>query len=173
MNKTLKLLVSVAGAALLSSCATTDQREGGATVEVNYQEPERFTDMTRDFPAGRRADEGYMAELRRHIEQTGARYFPAGSTLAITITDVDMAGDFEPQRGPNFNDIRLVKPIYPPRISLSYRLTDANGAVISEGERRLHDQAFEWRLTPLNRDDPLRYEKALIDDFLRDLAKEV
>ena len=89
----------------------------------------------------------------------------------VTFTDIDMAGDFEPQRGPNFNSVRILKAIYPPRVNLTFRLTDASGQVIAEGERQLRDQAYTWTASPVNQSDPLRYEKRLIDDFFRDLAR--
>jgi hypothetical protein len=58
-----------------------------------------------------------------------------------------------------------VKDIYPPRIDLSFSLAAGDGKVIKEGERRLRDPAF---LAGANQypDDPLRYEKALIDRWL-------
>lgn len=153
---------------LLAGCATLDRAGGGGNVVVNYENPENFTDMTRqDLSEG--ADEGYLRELRRHIERVAASRVPAGQTLTLTIRDVDMAGDFEPQHGPDYNDIRIVKTIYPPRIDVAYRLTDSAGNVIEEGDRRLRDTAFTWRAAPVDRDDPLRHEKALIDDFLRDI----
>ena len=142
-------------------------------MEVNFQSPEEFTDMNRSYSSLKEADRGYLSELQRHIEQRGASRIPAGHTLAVTITDVDMAGQFEPERGAQFTDVRMVRSIYPPRIDLNYRLTDQNGAVVSEGERQLRNQSFEWTASPVDQHDPLRYEKALIDDFLRDVASEV
>ena len=92
---------------------------------------------------------------------------PEGHLLSVTFTDIDMAGDFEPWRGPRFDDIRIVKDIYPPRINLSFRLTDAEGNVVKEGTRELRDLAFMMKITMAFRDDPVRHEKALLDDWLR------
>jgi len=169
--KTLGWIAVLLAAVGACSCASVQEGDG-ATVEVNYQAPEQFTDMSMTYP-GHGADEGYLQELRRHIERAAARQIPAGYTLALTITDVDMAGDFEPHRGPNLTDVRIIKRIYPPRINLTYRLTDPSGAVRSEGERQLRNPAFDWNVSPIDREDSLRHEKALLDDFLRDLAKEV
>ena len=171
--KTLPALLVVLVAGLLTSCASTGGGAGGGIVEVNYKSPETFTDMGRTDMASRGADEGYLVELRDYIQRTGKNRLPAGSTLAVTITDVDMAGRFEPERGPQLNDVRMVRAIYPPRIQLSYRLTDVAGVVRSEGERQLTDTAFEYKLSPIDRNDPLRHEKALMDDFLRNVASEV
>ena len=75
-----------------------------------------------------------------------------------------MAGEFEPWRPP-LRDARIVKDIYPPRIDLSFRLAADDGKVIKEGARELRDPAF---LAGASRypDDPLRYEKALVDRWL-------
>ena len=164
-------------AALLSSCTTDttggNSGGGGALVEVNYESPERFTDMSRSFGSPRGADAGYLDELRNHLQTAAADRLPAGYTLSVTITDVDMAGDFEPQRGAEFSDVRIVKSIYPPRIDLRYRLTGPDGVVRSEGDRRLRNTSFDLTIRSLNREDPLRHEKALIDDFLSDLRGEI
>ena len=155
-------------AGLAASCATG--LGGGGTVEVTFQTPEQFTDMGRIYTALRGADPGYLSDFRDYIQRSGSEQLPAGYVLALTITDVDMAGQFEPERGPQLDDVRMVRAIYPPRILLNYRLTDSTGAVRSQGERRLIDTSFEMNATPINRDDPLRYEKALIDRFLREMA---
>ena len=41
------------------------------------------------------------------------------------------------------------------------------GKVLKEGERKLSDPAFQMRLTSGFPDDPLRYEKSLLTDWLR------
>jgi hypothetical protein len=172
MSKKFNALALVLLAGFAAACTNLGSGGGGGTVEVNYQSPEQFTDMGRMYSSARGADEGYLEELRQHITRTGSARLPAGYTLSVTITDVDMAGQFEPERGPRFTDVRMVRAIYPPRIHLTYRLTDSNGAVRSEGERRLSDQSFDWKVSPIDRDDPLRHEKALIDDFISDIARE-
>jgi hypothetical protein len=104
--------------------------------------------------------------LKEYLTTRGVRGLLPGQKLAITFTDVDLAGDFEPWRGGQWGDVRIVKDIYPPRISLAFRLTDADGAVVKEGKRDLRDMAFMMKLTMGFRDDPLRHEKALLDDWL-------
>ena len=175
MNRNLVYPCLAVLAALLSSCATdtASGNSGGASVEVNFESPERFTDMSRIFAGPRGADEGYLNELRKYLQTEGADRLPAGYNLSVTVTDVDMAGDFEPQRGADFSDIRVVKQIYPPRIDLRYRLTGPDGAVRAESERRLRNTDFGLTIRSINRDYPLRHEKALIDDFLRDLRKQI
>jgi hypothetical protein len=66
-----------------------------------------------------------------------------------------------------------VKDIYPPRIDLTFRLTDAEGNVVQEGKRELRDLTFMMKITTAFRDDPVRHEKALLDDWLRSDFKQV
>jgi hypothetical protein len=63
----------------------------------------------------------------------GERYVPVGMQLKMKVTDIDLAGGFEPWRGPQFGAIRITREIYPPRISLEFRLIDGSGNV---GQRR-------------------------------------
>lgn len=114
-----------------------------------------------------RARDDYLRLLKEHLQERVPQQIPEGTKLTITISDVDMAGDFEPWRGVQFHDVRIVKEIYPPRINLSYKLTDASGAVIKEGEEQLRDTSFMLTTTPIPSNDSLRYEKALLDNWLR------
>ena len=76
------------------------------------------------------------------------------------------AGSFEPWRGPQAADVRIVRDIYPPRIDLRFKLLDADGKLLREGSRQLRDATFMMR-PDLYPNDPLRYEKTLLDDWLR------
>jgi hypothetical protein len=143
-----------------------------ARAEVNFFEPEKFTDV-RDSYMGDYERTSYLDSIRDHLLEQAKYYVPEGHTLRVTFNDIDMAGDFEPWRGPHFSDIRIVKDIYPPRISLVFRLADAEGNVVKEGRRELRDLSFMMKITMAFRDDPVRHEKALLDDWLRDEFQRV
>lgn len=138
-----------------------------ARAEVIFFEPQKFTDVKDSF-TGDFERTTYLDQLRDYIIDRAKYYVPEGQMLSVTFTDIDMAGDFEPWRGPRFDDIRIVKDIYPPRMDLTFRLTDAAGNVVKQGKRELRDLAFLMKIPMAFRDDPLRHEKALIDDWLRD-----
>jgi hypothetical protein len=87
--------------------------------------------------------------------------------LEVHFTDVQRAGSFEPWRGPQAADVRIVRDIYPPRIDLRFGLLDADGKLLREGSRQLRDATFMMR-PDLYPNDPLRYEKTLLDDWLRE-----
>ena len=143
------------------------------------------TEMSRDVPVvascglvqvvhltwGKSARGGEGARLRNAVPL--AFSFPlaqtaeGGERLELTIVDVDRAGEYEPWRGGTLQDTRIVREIYPPRMTLKFRHFDASGALVSEGERKLSDPAFLLGTTPINNSDPLRYEKRMIDSWLR------
>jgi hypothetical protein len=143
-----------------------EPRRTVARAEVNFFEPTKFTDV-RDSYTGDYTRTTYLDSIRDHVLEQAKYYVPEGHKLTVTFTDIDMAGDFEPWRGPRFDDIRIVKDIYPPRINLAFQLTDAQGNVVKEGKRELRDLAFMMKITMAFRDDPVRHEKALLDDWLR------
>lgn len=157
----------VAAGVLLAPAAVpfaADQPSAGV-VQVTYIRPETFRDVGDNgrVTTDKRRDT-LLGELARHVERNAAPRIPAGSTLSIAVTDVDMAGDFEWWHGPRSDHIRIVKDVYPPRIKLDFRLADAAGGAIAEGRRELTDLSFMTNVE--YRNDLLRYEKKLIDDWL-------
>jgi hypothetical protein len=133
-------------------------------VRVEYVHPENFTDVGNRYFNGDKIRAGQLEQLSQHLVRRAARLLTAGQNLIVAITEVDMAGDFEPWRS-RLGDVRIVRDVYPPRIDLHFKLTGADGSVVKEGERKLRDLAF-LITSVLYRDDPLRYEKALIDNWL-------
>lgn len=160
------LLLAVVSAPVMPAESAVSA-EAGARVEVTFVNPEKFTDVKDSSFGTEREREDILALLKEYLVERGAKLLPEGQRLSVTITDVDMAGDFEPWRGPKFNDVRIVKDIYPPSIHLGFKVTDASGAVVKEGAQKLRDLTFQMSATPAFSSDSLRYEKALLDNWLR------
>ncbi|HEX7991074.1 MAG TPA: DUF3016 domain-containing protein, partial [Stenotrophomonas sp.] len=74
---------------------------------------------------------------------------------------------YEPWHGPRLDDVRVMRDIYPPRITLQFTLTDANGQVIDQGERKLSDTGYLLNSSLPNNTDPLRYEKRLLNEWVQ------
>ncbi len=138
-----------------------------AKIEVIFVKPaDQYVDVRDGFSASEKGQAANLDTLKQHIEQRADALVPAGQKLTVTLTEVDLAGDFEPWHNPDMNDVRIVKDIYPPRIDLEFKLTDAGGKVVKEGKRELRDLAFMMKLS-IDRDDPFRHEKAMLNDWLR------
>jgi hypothetical protein len=136
-------------------------------VNVRWADPANFTEIrySRNPFESRRGH--WVEALAQHLRKSALGRLPAGERLDVNITDIDLAGDYEPWRGPSFQDTRFIRDIYPPRITLSFTRTDANGAVIAQGERRLTDAGFLMGSSTTGwSGDPLRYEKYMIERWL-------
>lgn len=162
------LCLMTAGALSVSAGLQAAPTEKAAPrTEVTFFEPQRFTDVGERFNDTDRNRDYILGELRTHLQERAQLYVPAGQKLSVTITDVDLAGEFEPWRGPAAADVRIVKEIYAPRIKLSFRLTDANGEVIKQGNRELTNLNFLMTAPPTLLSDPYRHDKALLEDWVR------
>ena len=166
---TARLLV-LAGAFAFScaQAATEGQPAPDSRIQVTWTKPDDFSEA-KQYPGtglGRESPDEWLNDLAKHLRYRADRRLPEGDHLNVTFTNVQRAGTYEPWRGPRFDDVRIIKDIYPPRIDLTFTLTDAGGAVVKEGKRELRDPAFLQRGI-LNTTDPLRFEKRLLDDGLR------
>jgi hypothetical protein len=160
MKRLPSILLALAGLASLAANA-----QSPPSVEVRFENPKRFTDFRVDHWRDARQTEALADELRRWIEREAPRHLLAGTKLIVTITDVDMAGEFEPWHRADAWDIRVVRDIYPSRVSLAFSLTDDSGKVVMEGERKLVS-AFVLSGSLHGGDGPLRYEKTLLAEWL-------
>ena len=157
------ILVAAATVCSIAAWAPLACAQAPERVEVEYLQPEKFTDAGR-YWGGERGREATLAALARHIRQATARLLPDSQRLKVEITDLDMAGAFEPWRK-QAGDARIVRSVYPTRVGLRFRLSAADGSVLKEGARELRDPGRALDAAAY-RDDPLRYEKALIDGWL-------
>jgi hypothetical protein len=156
-----------AGAMGMAPRQTTTAAEKGQ-VTVTYLHPHQFTE-SKLAGFGHRYDHGdYLQKLKAYLVRKAAPMLEPGQHLAVTITDIRLAGGYEPWRGPDWSDVRIMNDVYPPRIALRFKLTDSDGKVIRAGRRKLnglgylHDQPADPGNT-----DPLRYDKGLLDRWLR------
>ncbi|HEY8994361.1 MAG TPA: DUF3016 domain-containing protein [Lacunisphaera sp.] len=153
----------------IAGWAAPAEKPGADRVAVTFDHPEKFIDVrddSTDFENERGRDH-FLPILKEHLERRAGKLLPAGQKLAITFTDIDLAGDFEPWRGMNFHDVRIVKDLYVPRMNFTFKVTDEAGQVVKEGEEKLLDAAFQMRITGVSNTDPLRYEKEMLNDWLR------
>ncbi len=153
--------------ALVGAAGGLQAAQNLGTVVVNFDHPEKFTDIKdREDPTDS-GQANILNELKRTIVDIGAPRLAPGETLSITFTDIKLAGSFEPWHGPARSDIRYVRDIYPPAYKFSYSITDAAGKVVRQGSVDYHDLNFQTRLS-LDQNDPLHYEKSYLDDWTRE-----
>jgi hypothetical protein len=157
------LLAATLCAGGCQSASTSAMPAALGNVTVNFHEPDKFTDV-RDSNGGG-TSEYYLEILSKKLKETAAPLLAEGQTLSVTFNDIDLAGDIPPGR---IDDVRIIKEIYIPRMALTFQLKDANGKVISEGERKLSDMGFQMRLSPaIDRNEPLYYDQQMLSDWVR------
>jgi hypothetical protein len=154
--------------ALSAACAlhAADAAKPAPRTEVIFDHPENFTDVKDSEFATEKGRDAILARIRDHLVERTAPLLPEGDRLTITFRDIDLAGDYEPWRGPQWSDVRVIKDIYPPAFKFSYAVTDASGRVVKQGSEDIRDLNFQMRLTP-DTSDTLRYEKDILDDWAR------
>jgi hypothetical protein len=162
----LLLLTTLLSAVSVEAACTDMATASGpaARMAVRFVQPQHFTDVR--YAKSEPNSVALLRALHTFMCQMGERYVPAGMQLEITVTDIDLAGDFEPWRGPQFGQVRITRDIYRPHITLEFRLIDDSGSVVSAGQREISDIAYQDRLVRPP-DDYLRYEKALLRDWFR------
>lgn len=134
-------------------------------VAVQWGDPAGFSEIRRSHNPAESRRGNWVEELARYLRERAQRRLPEGERLEVELRDIDRAGEFEPWRGVEFHDTRIIRDLYPPRIALAFRRLDAQGNVIAEGERDLTDGGFLLQ-SNINDSDPLRFEKRLIDRWL-------
>ncbi|MEO7325092.1 MAG: DUF3016 domain-containing protein [Dokdonella sp.] len=160
-----RLLWSMA-VVLAFGCAIVAADEAPPPVKVDWTDPSAFAEVRQNACHNRVKPEEWLTALARHVQRRAGKVIAAGQHLDVTLTDIRRAGACEPWRGPRWDDVRVVKDIYSPRIDLRYTLTTADGKLVRSGEATLRDLGFLNRATASD-DDPLRFEKRMLDDWLR------
>ncbi len=155
-------LFAIALAGAYASAAANTPR-----VQVTWAPDQQLSEVKENsMQRGLLRPKDWEKTLGDYLVRRGDRLLSPGQQLHVTIDDIKLAGSFEPWRGPNAQDIRFIKDIYPPRIDLHYRLTAADGQVIREGAAKLRDMAFLQRSLPVS-SNSLPYEKRLLDEWLK------
>ncbi|MCG2585045.1 DUF3016 domain-containing protein [Massilia sp. TS11] len=147
---------AILAASLLAMAAAAQ-----AAVSVSFTAPDKYLDVPR--AEDERADT--LKDLQRHFEKLGAR-LPAGVDLAIEVTDVDLAGRLEPNMRAG-RDLRIMRGMADwPRIELKYKLT-RGATVLAEKASTAVDMTYMDHLNTYPRDDAMRYEKQMLDDWFK------
>ncbi|MDX5405783.1 MAG: DUF3016 domain-containing protein [Chromatiaceae bacterium] len=135
-----------------------------AEVKVEWQEPEKFTDI-RPANDSRKAYRERVLKRFDGFFQDMAAKLPEGYQWQVTVTDIDLAGDVDYFIGGAGNALRVVKDIYSPAIKFSQVLRDKHGEEVLSSDEKLRDMGFMQSLRTPNNNEEFRYEKQMLDDW--------
>ncbi|MCC7634133.1 DUF3016 domain-containing protein [Stenotrophomonas rhizophila] len=172
LTGTLACLLAIGAAQAAAPRTVTDPQApralaGDSAVQVQWTDPAQFSEIRQSSNRFEAERGNWVEQLAQYLRSAAGKRLAPGQSLEVTITDIERAGDYEPWHGPRANDIRILRDLYPPRISLTFSLRDAQGQVLAEGERKLSDSGYLHNLGLQRSSDPLRYEKKLLDDWLQ------
>ncbi|WP_457673264.1 DUF3016 domain-containing protein [Thiolapillus sp.] len=162
MKKTLTLTLAL----LFSSLVLA-----GGSALVDWVNPQSYKDVV----ASEGSQEEFLARTLRELEATInelAASLPDGQKLEMTVTDLDLAGDVKMSGArTQHQDVRVVKDSYPARMKFHYRLLDASGKVLKEGDEKLQSRTLSASMRT-GSSEPLEMEKRMIRGwFKRNIAK--
>ena len=178
MNRMRTLPLLLATVLALGACASTSSTNmlavdapralpAAGPVSVSWEDPAQFSEVRHSGNRYAASQGNWLNNLATYMRTEAEETLPAGHSLELTIVDIPRAGRYEPWLAPNLQDARIIRDMYPPRMTLRFREVDASGAVVAEGERKLSDTAFLMNSTRMSDTDPLRYEKRMFNDWLR------
>ena len=178
MNRMRTLPLLLATVLALGACASTSSTNmlavdapralpAAGPVSVSWEDPAQFSEVRHSGNRYAASQGNWLNNLATYMRKEAEETLPAGHSLELTIVDIQRAGRYEPWLGPQMQDTRIIRDMYPPRMTLRFREVDASGAVVAEGERKLSDTAFLMNSTRMSDTDPLRYEKRMFNDWLR------
>ena len=136
-------------------------------VSVTFVNPQQFTE-NRLYGAQDRFNRiDYLAQLKAYLIKQGQAMLEPGQSLHVDITDIQLAGAYEPWRGPRWSYVRIMRDAYPPRIDLNFRLVGQDGNVLREGKRVLRNLNYLQDVSlPAATGESLYYDKALLRRWL-------
>lgn len=151
-----RLFMSVLMTALLGGVGAV---YAAGTVEVQYVQPDRFTDIGRWHPD----EDRNLASLSAVFKALG-KQLPDGQTLQLQVLDVDLAGDVDPV---GVHQVRIVRGGADwPRMTLRYTLKQGE-QTLKSGESHLSDLGYTFGQTAIRDDSNLPYEKRMVDAWFK------
>ncbi|HEX7340840.1 MAG TPA: DUF3016 domain-containing protein [Rhodanobacteraceae bacterium] len=150
------------------SSATSTGSTTITPVTVTFHDPHKFIESLQSGPGRGFDHDGYLEKLKADIIKKATPMLAPGQHLAITFTNIDLAGGYEPWRGPRLANVRFMTDAFPPRFDFTFKLTSAHGKVIREGTRKLIGLGYlhDFPAMP-GQSDPLYYDKGVINQWLR------
>ncbi len=139
--------------------------------KVTWQNPEKFTDIRSSNESRENFQATVITEFNDMFSEL-AKKLPDGYVLDVTVTDLDLAGDINGMYRTAGRDIRIVKELYWPRMSLSYKLTNQANEIVVSGKEQLKDMGFMSRGRVSAGDSTFYYEEEMLRDWFYQMQKE-
>jgi hypothetical protein len=152
-----------AAAAALAGAAWSPSMAAG--LSVTFVAPDKYVDAA---PSGWHGSDKERAQVQRdieqHLQQLAERHLAPADTLKIEVLDIDLAGRSEPFRLSSGADVRILRGVTWPSMTLRYTLSQGE-RVVASAEERVSDLNYLRPISRYSGSDRLRYEKTMLDDW--------
>ncbi len=139
------------------------------TSEVNWVNPDKYRDINSGNEPKTKYRERVFKDFEKHFAKMASE-LPDGHKLAVTVTDVDLAGDVN---AGGIDRLRIVTDLYFPRLKFTYELFDENGSKVKAGGTNLKDMNFLMGSNMRYRNKSLGYEKRMLDRWFNNTFENV
>jgi len=134
---------------------------GAGNAQIRFVNPQEYTDAAMD--GAYRTDPRVLSLLERHFQSLAARCLSPGQTLNIQVFDIDLAGQVEWWRRGSGNNVRVMREITWPRITLAYTLHGDDGRA-AEAREQVSDMEYLWAGGRMRSEsEALPYERAMLE----------
>lgn len=133
-------------------------------VKVEWQEPKKFRDIKTTNERQSRFEARLFETLTKNIDKEAEKVLKPNQTLEMQVSNLDLAGDMRPTFGATTSDLRIVKDMYPPRMTFTYQVLE-DGQVIIAGDEKLTDMNFMSHVKRVN-SKPFEYETQMLKRWL-------
>ncbi|WP_394389528.1 DUF3016 domain-containing protein [Shewanella woodyi] len=134
-------------------------------VKIEWKDPKSFRDVKAASDIQSRYEMRTFETLTKNLNKEASKILKPNQKLEMQVTDLDLAGDVRPTFGATTSDIRVIKDIYPPRITFTYTVTQ-DGKTVMAGDEKLTDLGFMHSIGRVN-EKPTRYESKLLTDWMK------
>jgi hypothetical protein len=169
MNSTLLFKTGMTAAMLFISMPAS-----AGDAKVQWQNPESYSDIRSGNQTNKSRMRSIDNSLGKEFSELAAE-LPEGYRLEVTVTDLDLAGEIDPIPTRSMNQIRVLKDIYFPRMTLDYRLLDAQSAVqMEQKDVKLKDMQYLSETNSVDSNQSYYSERKMIRDwFNKDVLPKV
>ncbi len=134
-------------------------------VLVTFDHPEKFLDIRDNYFPSAEGKERILEAIRATVAERAPLYLPKGDSLYLTFINIKLAGIYHV--GSVSGETRTLLRSTPPLFMFGWAVTDTSGRVVKRAWERLEQQDLMDLYSHADSGDPLRFEKAVLDDWMR------
>jgi Protein of unknown function (DUF3016) len=159
------LIVAAGLVSFVPWAVSAEAQATSSRVEVSFNHPEQFADIRDRYLATEENKKEVLSTLQEYVVQRASSYLPKGESLRITFDNIKLAGVIN--IAGVVGERRVILASTPPMFMFEWAVTDSSGKVIGSAKEKLEENNFKDLSSRADEGDPLRYERAVLDDWMR------